>query len=241
MSPRSCRSRHRSRHPGRAKRRARAGRGGRHRGRSAIAASAAAPVTAYAAAAPPWHRPRADSGRARGPRSVAVRSPVAATPALTAWTGQVPDPEPAAVVGTAPAAGAPAESEVARTADQRRHRRSGGPVPPGDPGAFIGDTVPADWYFPTQADGSVQPQGLIWLQHGFAATNTFYSALATELAQKTNSVVVAPTLSSIPFTFSGGWLNGPATQSRRQALLDPERTVLIDSARRPDTPVTSTC
>ena len=27
--------------------------------------------------------------------------------------------------------------------------------------------APADWYFPTQADGSVQADGVIWLQHGF--------------------------------------------------------------------------
>jgi hypothetical protein len=72
------------------------------------------------------------------------------------------------------------------------------------PGAFIGNTVAADWYFPTQADGTIDAQGVIWLQHGFGARNIFYSALATDLAQRTNSIVVAPNLSSLPFTFSGG-------------------------------------
>ncbi len=52
------------------------------------------------------------------------------------------------------------------------------------PGAFIGDTVAADWYFPTQADGSVDAQGVIWLQHGFGATNTFYSALADRIGDE---------------------------------------------------------
>ncbi len=76
------------------------------------------------------------------------------------------------------------------------------------PGAFVGDTVAADWYFPTQADGTVDAQGVVWLQHGFGAPPTrSYSALAEELAMKTNSIVVAPNLSSIPFTFSGGCLN----------------------------------
>ena len=99
------------------------------------------------------------------------------------------------------------------------------------PGAFIGNTVAADWYFPTQSDGTVDAQGVIWLQHGFGATNTFYSALAQNLAQQTNSIVVAPTLSFIPFTFSGGCLTCSSTQkATAAAFLDPDRTVLVNSA-----------
>ncbi len=98
------------------------------------------------------------------------------------------------------------------------------------PGAFIGKTVAADWYFPTQADGSVDAQGVIWLQHGFGATNTFYSALAKDLAQQTNSIVVAPTLSSIPITFSGGCLTCEVTQQDAAALLGPDRATLLSSA-----------
>ncbi|GAA3529294.1 hypothetical protein GCM10023077_03820 [Mycolicibacterium helvum] len=98
------------------------------------------------------------------------------------------------------------------------------------PGAFIGNTVAADWYFPTQADGSVDAQGVIWLQHGFGATNTFYSALAMDLAQQTNSIVVAPTLSSIPFTFSGGCLTCAVTEQDAAALLGPDRSTLLSSA-----------
>jgi hypothetical protein len=99
------------------------------------------------------------------------------------------------------------------------------------PGAFIGNTVAADWYFPTQADGSVDAQGVVWLQHGFGATNTFYSALATNLAQQTNSIVVAPTLSSIPFALpSGGCLSCSVTQEDAAALLGPNRAALLSSA-----------
>ena len=58
--------------------------------------------------------------------------------------------------------------------------------------------APADWYFPTQADGSVAANGVIWLQHGFLANNNYYSSLATTLAQQTNSIVVAPSLPSFP-------------------------------------------
>ncbi len=98
------------------------------------------------------------------------------------------------------------------------------------PGAFIGNTVAADWYFPTQADGTVDAQGVIWLQHGFGATNTFYSALAKDLAQQTNSIVVSPTLSSLPITFSGGCLTCQVTQRDAAALLGPDRATLLSSA-----------
>lgn len=99
------------------------------------------------------------------------------------------------------------------------------------PGDFIGGTVAADWYFPTQADGTVAAQGVIWLQHGFGATSTFYSALAQELSMQTNSIVVAPSLTSIPFTLSGGCLICDSTeQAAAAAFLDPSRSVLIDSA-----------
>ncbi|MEI6699533.1 MAG: lipocalin family protein [Mycobacterium sp.] len=100
------------------------------------------------------------------------------------------------------------------------------------PGAFIGNTVAADWYFPTQVDGVIDAQGVIWLQHGFGAMNTFYSALAEELAQQTNSIVVAPTLSSIPFTFSGGCLIcSTSQQAVADVFLDPGRTALVTSAQ----------
>jgi hypothetical protein len=58
--------------------------------------------------------------------------------------------------------------------------------------------APADWYLPTQADGSVNANGVIWLQHGFLANKNYYSSLATTLAQQTNSIVVAPSLPSFP-------------------------------------------
>ena len=197
-----------------------------------LAAGAPAPAVAYAAAAPsPAPAAAQILDALAGLGLLPFDAPVAVTPALAAWTGQLSDTEPAPVVGAALAAGAPPDPKLPGlptngvTGVQVGHSRLE------LPGAFIGNTVPADWYFPTQADGSVEPQGLIWLQHGFAATNTFYSALATELAQKTNSVVVAPTLSSIPFTFSGGWLNGETTQqAAAEALLDPNRTDLVNSA-----------
>ncbi len=71
--------------------------------------------------------------------------------------------------------------------------------------------APAHWYFPTQADGSVHANGVIYLQHGFGAIGWFYDPLAMQLAQQTDSIVVVPTVPSIPLPF-GAWLNSPQMQ-----------------------------
>lgn len=157
---------------------------------------------------------------------------VAGTPALASWTGQLADPQPAAVVGTSLAAAAPPDPKLPGLPTNGVSGVQVGHSQLKMPGSFVGDTVAADWYFPTQVDGSIKAQGVIWLQHGFGATNVFYSALASELAAKTNSIVVAPTLSSIPFTFSGSWLNGEGSQEAAAAImLDPNRTDLVKSAQ----------
>ncbi|MFN0142688.1 MAG: lipocalin family protein [Mycobacterium sp.] len=177
----------------------------------------------------------------------AARIPaVRLNPEPTAAVPTVIDPQPAvvaaAVVGRPMAAAAspgPSPFEASAAAD---------PLLPGDtngvtgvqvghsrleiPGALIGNTVAADWYFPTQTDGTIDAQGVIWLQHGFGASNTLYSALATDLAQRTNSIVVAPTLTSIPFTFSGGCLIcSTSQQAVAEVFLDPDRTALVTSAQ----------
>ena len=66
-----------------------------------------------------------------------------------------------------------------------------------------GYNAPADWYFPTQPDGSVQANGIIWLQHGFLGFKGWYSGLATQLAQQTNSIVVVPQIFWFDKAFSG--------------------------------------
>jgi hypothetical protein len=71
----------------------------------------------------------------------------------------------------------------------------------------FGYPAPTHWYFPTQADGSVHANGVIYLQNGFGALGWFYNPLAIALAESTDSIVVVPTVSSIPLPF-GAWLNG---------------------------------
>ncbi len=161
-----------------------------------------------------------------------------ATPALASFTGQRASAAPAAVIGAPLVAAAPPDPAALAVSNPTLPGFNNGVtgVQVGRsrlamPGAFIGKTVAADWYFPTQVDGTVDAQGVIWLQHGFGATNTFYSALARDLAQRTNSIVVAPTLSSIPFTLSGGCLTCASSQeAAAAAFLDPTRSALIDSA-----------
>lgn len=93
-------------------------------------------------------------------------------------------------------------------------------------------TGAADWYFPTQADGTVRAQGVVLLQHGFLGSKSWYSALAQDLAQRTNSVVVVPNIPSFGFfTCAGCTLSSPSMQRGVADLfVDPNRTSLTASA-----------
>ena len=93
-------------------------------------------------------------------------------------------------------------------------------------------TGAADWYFPTQADGTVQAQGVMLLQHGFLGSKSWYSALAQDLAQRTNSVVVVPNIPSFGFfTCNGCTLSAVAMQQGVATLfVDPSRAALNASA-----------
>ncbi|WP_099022923.1 hypothetical protein [Mycolicibacterium palauense] len=91
-----------------------------------------------------------------------------------------------------------------------------------------GLVVPADWYFPTS---SQEPTGLIYLQHGFLATATFYSATAAHLAEKTNSIVVAPTLSWNIFDSDGAAIMLHPMHQAVAELFTGDRSALTESAR----------
>ena len=54
-----------------------------------------------------------------------------------------------------------------------------------------GKTVTADWYFPNESE---PPTGLVYFQHGAFAVGSMYSYTAANLAEETNSIVVAPTM-----------------------------------------------
>ncbi len=125
---------------------------------------------------------------------------------------------------------------------------SGGVFPgTGTPGAVTGVTegfsylnipvgphgyeAPARWYFPTQANGSVDARGVIYLQHGFLANGGYYSDLAIQLAERTDSIVVTPTVSSIPLP-NGAWLMGTQMQQAVGSLFLGNETALNISANQ---------
>ncbi|HTY33244.1 PE domain-containing protein [Mycobacterium sp.] len=92
-----------------------------------------------------------------------------------------------------------------------------------------GYDAPARWYFPTQADGSVNARGVIYLQHGFLGTGGWYGSLAIALAYGTDSIVVVPTVSSIPLPM-GAWLGGTQMQQAVGSLFLGNETALNLSA-----------
>ena len=87
--------------------------------------------------------------------------------------------------------------------------------------------VPADWYFPD----TDTPAGLIYLQHGFLANASFYSATAAYLAEKTSSVVVVPTLTWNFFDVDNYPLEWPTTGRAIADLFTGDRAALTASTR----------
>ncbi|WKG04680.1 alpha/beta fold hydrolase [Mycolicibacterium sp. HK-90] len=88
-------------------------------------------------------------------------------------------------------------------------------------------TVRADWYFPEDLDSAT---GVIYLQHGFMATGPMYSYTAAYLAESTNSIVVAPTLSSNLFDPNAEWIGGEPMQQSVADLFADDRSELTASA-----------
>ncbi len=146
---------------------------------------------------------------------------VAIFPALTPWSG-APIPTPIPAVLDPPGTIAPTTAPYVLVG----HSTLDIPCGPG----YAART---DWYFPAQqADGTgVNPQGIIYLQNGFLANSGFYSALATNLAASTNSIVVVPTITSNPFSCAGCWLNGASMQQAAANLFVGNRDALLTSAQ----------
>jgi acetyl esterase/lipase len=97
-----------------------------------------------------------------------------------------------------------------------------------------GHVVPADWYFPEGYDAdpaAPPPERIIYLQHGFLARGVFYDYTASYLAKQTNSVVVAPTLTSNIFATDGMWLGGDQMHRAVADLFEDANPALLDSAQ----------
>jgi acetyl esterase/lipase len=98
-----------------------------------------------------------------------------------------------------------------------------------DCGCAAGDEieVPADWYIP---DTAKPPTRLIYLQHGFLAQGPWYSHTAAALAEQTNSIVVAPSITSNFLAADACWLGAPPMQQSVANLFEDDNTALADSA-----------
>ena len=88
-----------------------------------------------------------------------------------------------------------------------------------------GYAVEATWYFPHHNDA---PVGLIYLQHGAWRTGTHVSALAQQLADRTNSIVVTPTIPTNAFDRYD--ISGDPIEQAVAALLGGDRSALTASA-----------
>jgi len=87
--------------------------------------------------------------------------------------------------------------------------------------------VTADWYFPA---GPNSPQGLIYFQHGILANAAMYSYTAANLAQETDCIVVAPTITSNFFAPNALWLGGAPMQQAIANLFVGDEAALTASA-----------
>ncbi|HEY7052641.1 MAG TPA: hypothetical protein VH496_11000 [Mycobacterium sp.] len=91
----------------------------------------------------------------------------------------------------------------------------------------VGDiTVRADWYFPKSQE---PPTGVIYFQHGAFAATSLYSYTAAALAERTNSIVVLPTMSA-GVRRDGYWLGGAELQMATADLFGGDRAALTASA-----------
>lgn len=90
-----------------------------------------------------------------------------------------------------------------------------------------GRSVQADWYFPEDADDSTR---LIYFQHGFLASGPIYSYTIAHLAERTDSIIVAPSLSSNFFSPSAEWVGGSTVQRAVAELFVGDRAALTQSA-----------
>jgi hypothetical protein len=89
-----------------------------------------------------------------------------------------------------------------------------------------GQVVPADWYVPENAN----PGRLIYFQNGFIVNASAYSYTLAALAQNTDSIVVAPSISSNCFATDGFWLAGVPAQQAVANLFTGDRDALTASA-----------
>jgi hypothetical protein len=89
-----------------------------------------------------------------------------------------------------------------------------------------GYTTDADWYFPD----TDEPAGIIYFQHGGFARAGFYNVTAAELAERTNSIVVAPSITGNLFACDSCHTGGDQMHFAVAKLFSGDRAALQASA-----------
>lgn len=89
-----------------------------------------------------------------------------------------------------------------------------------------GYVAQADWYVPT---GPEPPVGLIYFQHGFGTQAGFYNVTLAGLAESTNSIVVAPSITSNFFACDSCHLTGDPMHFAVAKLFSGDRAALTAS------------
>ncbi|CAN5625886.1 hypothetical protein BH10ACT9_BH10ACT9_34220 [soil metagenome] len=89
-----------------------------------------------------------------------------------------------------------------------------------------GYTTDADWFFPD----TDEPAGIIYFQHGGFARAGFYNVTAAELAERTNSIVVAPSVTGNLFACDSCHTGGDQMHFAVAKLFSGDRAALQASA-----------
>jgi hypothetical protein len=89
-----------------------------------------------------------------------------------------------------------------------------------------GYTAEADWYYPKEG----QPEKLIYFQHGFPARAGIYNLTLTELAERNNAIVVAPSITANYFACDGCSLTADPMHEAVAQLFTGDRAALLASA-----------
>ncbi|MGB0972697.1 MAG: lipocalin family protein [Mycobacterium sp.] len=179
------------------------------------------------------------------PETTAASPAVAVTPVAAEGSNVLSAPGSAPHPETVTAPSAPAQEATVSSARETTVSAQSGAAPAGSatvtgvqtgrakltiPVGSSGHVTSADWYFPTEAEGSVDATGVIWLQHGFLGDKSFYSTLAKTLSGQTNSIVVAPNVASFPLACAGCWLNGEPMRQAVATMFLGDREALNSSA-----------
>jgi lipocalin len=168
--------------------------------------------------------------------ATALPSPVAGMWSAADWRLDAELAQIGGLVGFQPGPSVPGGSNGLTEAVASRHGNGvtgvkAGTSSLGIPSGPKGSSTSADWYFPTQANGRVSANGVVWLQRGELGDTGAFAALATQIAGQTNSIVVAPAISSFESPIQpGSFLASAAMQQAVADMMLGDRGALASSA-----------